>query len=114
MTLVEHSKRRNFDFYRGIIYSLIPRPSTPPVFDHLQYAYSKRSKPRGVGLGTRLVLISDVFSIPQTAALLVARCSEPERETLPAPVQCCVAGEGGEGGDAVGTEGANHHRRDER
>ena len=35
--------------------SLVPRPSTPPVFDRLQYAYCKRSKAGGVeGLGTRL------------------------------------------------------------
>ena len=36
--------------------SLVPRPSTPPVFDRLQYAYCKRSKTGGVeGLGTRLL-----------------------------------------------------------
>ena len=44
----------------GVV-SLVPRPSTPPVFDRLQYAkteglaYCKRSKTGGAeGLGTRL------------------------------------------------------------
>ena len=45
-------------------YSLVPEPSTPPVFDRLQYAsvfaYYKRSKTVGVeGLGTRLVYSLD-------------------------------------------------------
>ena len=35
--------------------SIIPRPSTPPVFDRLQYAYCRRLKTRGEeGLGMRL------------------------------------------------------------
>ena len=39
--------------------SLIPRPSTPPVFDHLKYPFlltaSDQKQDRGVeGLGTRL------------------------------------------------------------
>ena len=47
----------------GVLLSLVPRPSTPPVFDRLQYifdclqylqdVYCKRSKTGGVeGLGT--------------------------------------------------------------
>ena len=36
--------------------SLVPRPSLPPVFDHLQYVESKQSKTGTMeeGLGTRL------------------------------------------------------------
>ena len=39
------------------LYSLVSRPSTPPVFDHLQYAKTYASSFWGVeGLGTRLLL----------------------------------------------------------
>ena len=61
----------------GGMHSLIPRPSTPPVFDRLQYAkYCKQSKIGGVeGLGMRLCMQlctadKEIMSAPERTNVL--------------------------------------------
>ena len=82
--------------------SLVPRPSPAPVYDRLQFAYCKRSKPgAGEGLGTRLVVPTSEASgiFPVGVAMHTRAVERYESVFQNSPLLYAVADLGGGGGE---------------